>query len=143
MTTMFMRVFLTLNLVLLLAVPALAGDDRFQGTEQVGGTTVIKFVCKGSPPTFQISASNDLNEFGRLVANFGQAYHVILDSSGFVLKPSGAATSPKEIEVRNDLRQGAIDAHFYIDGQKVATSHSRPPGHKAKFGWKCVQEPKS
>ncbi len=134
------RVLLTLSLVLLLAVPALADDSNFLGTEQVGGTIVLIFKCTGGSPSFQIGASYDWNELRRLAASFGEAYHVILDDTGIVLNFSGAAASSKEIEIRNDLVQGAINAHFYINGQKVATSSSIHPGQKAKFGWKCQTE---
>lgn len=142
-TLMILAMALTLAALLGLAqaAPASADDGRFLGTENMGGTTVILFVCKGTPPTFQISATDKWgNESRPISAHFGKSYHMVLTQSGNVLEPGGMATSPKEVEIRNDLMRDAIDAHFYINGQKVATSSSIPPGQKAKFWIKCQKE---
>jgi hypothetical protein len=72
----------------------------------------------------------------QMEATPGESYHMVLDSSGNVLKPNGASTSHKEVEVKNDLRQGAISANIFKDGKLLAAKTSVAPGQKAVFEFK-------
>ncbi|MCP3944658.1 MAG: hypothetical protein GY710_24715 [Desulfobacteraceae bacterium] len=65
-----------------------------------------------------------------------QSFQMVLDSSGNVLKPNGIATSPEEVEVKNDLSTGAISANILKDGKLLAAKTSVAPGQKAVFQFK-------
>lgn len=66
----------------------------------------------------------------------GQAFHMIRDNTGDVLKYFGASANPKEIEIRNDLVLGSIDAQIYKDGKLLAVKTGVAPGQKAVFEFK-------
>ncbi len=66
----------------------------------------------------------------------GDSYHMILDATGNVLTLDGASTSQKEVEVRNDLRKGAISANILKDGKLLAGKTAVAPGQKAIFEFK-------
>jgi len=63
----------------------------------------------------------------------GQAFSVVNDPSGDAIEPSGAATSPNQIEILNRLPTGSINAHIYRDGALLATKPGIAPGQKAEF----------
>lgn len=64
----------------------------------------------------------------------GQKWNVIRSSSGDVLSldPSGAS-SQREVEVKNFLPQGAINAQIYKSGKLLATKTGVSPQQKAVF----------
>jgi len=70
-----------------------------------------------------------------LTSNPGESFHMILDPSGNVLNRS-ISTSPEEVEVKNDLYQGAISANIFKDGKLLATKTSVAPGQSVVFEFK-------
>lgn len=87
------------------------------------------------PLQFQVSAQDSWGNYTpQMTAYDGQAYDMVLDNSGDVLKLSGTnATSPNEVEVRNNLTQGAVNACIFKDGKLLATKTNMAPGQKAVF----------
>lgn len=63
----------------------------------------------------------------------GQLYGLANTNSGDVLSLLGAASSPREIQCRNDLAQGAIVVGLYKSGKLWQQSASIPPGQTAVF----------
>lgn len=63
----------------------------------------------------------------------GQLYGVMGTDSGDVLSLLGAASSPREIQCRNDLVQEAITVGLYKSGKLWQLSASIPPGQTAVF----------
>lgn len=69
--------------------------------------------------------------------NPGQAYEMIKDSSGDVLRLSQSpAVSPSEFEIRNNLEEGVIYANVFKSGKLLATRTNVAPGQKAVFEFK-------
>lgn len=66
----------------------------------------------------------------------GQLWHVKRDPSGDILEQVGAASTPDEVQIRNDLDHGAISACCYRDGKLLATKTGVAPGQKAVFKFK-------
>jgi hypothetical protein len=60
----------------------------------------------------------------------------VRDTSGDVLKLTGQASSPSEIEVRNALQQGSINAGIYKSGKLYAQETDVAPQQKAVFQFK-------
>jgi hypothetical protein len=87
------------------------------------------------PLQFQVSAKDSWGNYTpQLTAYDGQAYDMTLDNSGDVLGLSKSnSTSPNEVEVRNKLAQGAINACIFKDGRLLATKTNMAPGQKAVF----------
>ena len=90
------------------------------------------------PLDFKIDAADSYWNFTpRILAFYGQSYHMYdAGSGGYVLAPNGAAVTANQIEIRNDLRQGAISANIYKDGKLLATKFPLSPGQKAVFQFK-------
>lgn len=63
----------------------------------------------------------------------GDLFAVVPTSSGDTLQLFGAADSPEEIHLRNDLNLGAINASIYRDGKLLADKSGIAPGQKAAF----------
>lgn len=98
-------------------------------------------VSDNRPFTFPMSMAVDAsdswgNHTPRLTASNGNMYHVELTRSGDVLSPCGSATSSREVQVRNDLPRGAINAGIYKDGRLLALKSAIAPGQKAVFEFK-------
>ncbi|MDH4320754.1 MAG: hypothetical protein OEV73_04570 [Desulfobulbaceae bacterium] len=87
------------------------------------------------PMQFQVSAKDSYGNFTpQLTAYDGQAYEMIKDTSGDVLSIANTpACNAAEVEVRNSLQQGAIDACIFRDGKLLATKTNISPGQKAVF----------
>jgi len=87
------------------------------------------------PMNFQVSASDSYGNYTpQLTAYDGQAFDMIKSNSGDILQLSTVpATSPYEVEVRNQLVLGAINANCYRDGKLVASKTGLAPGQKAVF----------
>lgn len=70
----------------------------------------------------------------QLKANNGQAFEVITTTSGDMFQISSTpSTNATEVEVRNSLTMGAIDANCYRDGKLLAVNTGLSPGQKAIF----------
>lgn len=87
------------------------------------------------PMNFNVSASDSYGNFTpQLTAFDGQAFDMLKGTSGDILQISStSATSPYEVEVRNNLLTGAIDANCIRDGKLLATKTGLAPGQKAVF----------
>lgn len=71
-----------------------------------------------------------------LDAQDGQLFEMALTGSGDQLRPAGPATNPNEVQVRNSLSRGAINANVYKSGKLLAMQTSIAPGQKADFAFK-------
>ncbi|QRN99117.1 hypothetical protein JRI60_08895 [Archangium violaceum] len=85
-----------------------------------------------------VSANDSWNNFTPTFdASPGELWDMSLTSSGNELQLSTSpATSPEEVQVRNALPQGAIDANVFRDNLLLATKTSIAPGQKAVFKFK-------
>jgi hypothetical protein len=66
-------------------------------------------------------------------AESGESFTVQSSAQGDILRRTGVAGSAREIDVRNGLAQGAIDALVYRDGRPVAMKTAVAPGQTATF----------
>lgn len=105
--------------------------------------TVIENLGQGWTHSFTyslevtIGASDSYgNDSPQQAAPPGELWHVVQGTSGARLEPAGAASSPTEIGLRNDLSSGAINANIYRDGRLTASRTSIAPGQKAVFEFK-------
>jgi hypothetical protein len=87
------------------------------------------------PMGMQVSSSDSYGNFTpQLNAQPGDAFQVALTSSGDTLsKLLVPSTYPTEVQVQNNLAQGAIGASIYKDGRLLATKTSVAPGQMAAF----------
>lgn len=70
----------------------------------------------------------------KLKAYDGQAFDMLKSNYGDVLQLSSIpAASTTEVEVRNQLMLGAINAYCYRDGKLLAAKTGLAPGQKAVF----------
>ncbi|MDR6408163.1 hypothetical protein [Paraburkholderia terricola] len=76
------------------------------------------------------------NYMPRRPAQNGQMFSVTRAASGNVLGVAGAASSSREIQLRNDLRSGAITAGVFKDNRLLAHKTGIVPGQKAVFEFK-------
>lgn len=89
------------------------------------------------PMTMQVSASDSYGNYTpQLTAQNGQLFQMALTASGDRLIAAGAGTSPKEVQVVNNLPQGAIDVNIYKAGRLLAIKTSVVPQQKALFEFK-------
>ncbi|WP_175654454.1 hypothetical protein [Burkholderia ambifaria] len=89
------------------------------------------------PMTMSVSASDSWgNYMPQQTANNGQVFQVVRSSSGDVLQLGGDPGASAEVQVRNDLPAGAINATIYKDGNALARKTSVAPGQKAVFQFK-------
>lgn len=89
------------------------------------------------PMTMEVSASDSWgNHMPKITAENGNMYHVEYDHSGDRLTKVGAGSSSKEVQVRNDLGKGAINAGIYKGGSLLALKSNIAPGQKAVFEFK-------
>lgn len=90
------------------------------------------------PLEFFVSAGDAWGNFTpQMLASDGEAYQVVRSRSGDVLQPaSQPASSPTEVEVRNNLDVGAISANIYRDGKLLSTKTNISPQQKAVFEFK-------
>ncbi|MEW7277901.1 hypothetical protein ABW636_04845 [Aquimarina sp. 2201CG1-2-11] len=90
------------------------------------------------PMEMKVSASDSWgNEISKpIVANNGQLFHVYEDQSGNQLSYDSPGTSRKEVQLRNDLIKGSIDAKIYKSGKLLAVKTGVSPSQKAVFQFK-------
>ncbi|HWA63876.1 MAG TPA: hypothetical protein VG939_21050 [Caulobacteraceae bacterium] len=72
----------------------------------------------------------------KLAAEPGQLFAMVKTASGDELELQGSASSPVELQVANDLPQGAIDAGVYKSGRLIAQKAGVAPQQKAVFQFK-------
>ena len=87
------------------------------------------------PTQFMVAAGDSYgNLTPEMPANIGEVYEMKLDHSGDVLvKSSETASSPSEVEIRNNLTMGSIDANIYRNGKLLASKTNVAPGQKGVF----------
>lgn len=87
------------------------------------------------PIQFDVTAKDSWgNPTPELAAYEGQAFDMVRDNSGDVLiRSTTPATSSEQVEIRNGLDQGTIDALIYRGGKLLAQKTNLAPGQKAVF----------
>lgn len=86
------------------------------------------------PTAVTVAASDSLGDpIPPMTAEAGESFTVQSSADGDVLQRTGVAGSADEIDVRNGLAQGAIDAFVYRDGRLLATKRAVAPGQTATF----------
>ncbi|MBV9882637.1 MAG: hypothetical protein JO276_06475 [Sphingomonadaceae bacterium] len=86
------------------------------------------------PMTMQVSASDSYGNYTpKLDAQPGDAFQVSLTNSGDMLTKSGKANYPTEVQVNNNLSQGAINANIYKDNTLLAVKTNVAPSQMAAF----------
>ena len=86
---------------------------------------------------FQISCEDAWGNYTpKLDARNGQLFAVALTGSGDTLNVAGPASSPAEIQLRNDLSSGAVSACLYNAGKLLAIKTSLAPQQKAAFAFR-------
>lgn len=90
------------------------------------------------PMNFQIGAQDPFGNVSNLQdAENGQKWDVVRSSSGDILSlDTTQASSLNEVEVKNLLPTGSIDAQIYKDGKLLATKTGVSPMQKAVFEFK-------
>ncbi|EDT39254.1 hypothetical protein [Burkholderia ambifaria] len=89
------------------------------------------------PMLTTVSASDaDGNYMPQKRADNGQLFNVSRSTSGNVLALAGPAPTSREIQLRNDLSQGAITASVFKDNRLLAHKTGIAPGQKAVFEFK-------
>lgn len=108
--------------------------------------TVIKNCGRGDNHPFEypmqiaVGASDSYgNHTPQFNAFNGQCWEMVKDLSGDVLKVSSSpARSPKEVEIRNSLTQGSINASCYRGGKLLAVKSGLAPSQNAFFEFKPI-----
>lgn len=87
------------------------------------------------PMNFEVSVSDSYNNFTpKIAAVNGQVFNVNNNKAGDVLQVSSVlASNSNEVEIRNNLTSGAINANCYKEGKLIATKTGLTPGQKALF----------
>lgn len=89
------------------------------------------------PMAMQVSASDSYGNFTpQLQAQSGQLFQMVLAPSGDELELAGCSTCPQEVQVRNSLAMGAINAYTYKAGKLLAIKNAIAPEQKAAFEFK-------
>lgn len=89
------------------------------------------------PLNFTVAAEDSYGNFTpQLNAYEGQCFEMIKSNSGDILQlASHPANNSEEVEVCNNLENGAISANCYRDGRIIATKTGLSPGQKAVFAF--------
>ncbi|MFZ6721455.1 hypothetical protein [Undibacterium sp. Ji49W] len=86
------------------------------------------------PTRMTVSSSDSWGNYMRqLAAQDGQMFALEMAPSGHILAYAGPATDASEVQVRNNLTQGAINAHIFKDGKLLAIKTGIAPGQSAAF----------
>jgi hypothetical protein len=90
------------------------------------------------PMTMQVSAADSYGNYTpQLDAENGQLFSVQNDGkTGDQLSLTKDSAGKNDVQVRNDLEKGAIDASIYKAGKLLAQKTSIPPNEKATFEFK-------
>jgi len=89
------------------------------------------------PMTMQVGARDSWGNYTpQLNAQNGQLFQMAMTTSGNQLVPVGSGTSSKEVQVLNNLKQGAMNASIYKGGKLLAVKTSIAPQQKAVFEFK-------
>ena len=87
----------------------------------------------------EISAADSYGNFTpQIAADNGNRYQMYLSSSGNSLGLEGKGTSVSEVQLINNLPQGAITANIYWSGKLLATKTAIAPQQLAAFEFKPI-----
>ena len=92
------------------------------------------------PLDVEIAASDSYGNMTPMYsASEGQKWSLVLNASGdeLVLSDTPAA-NPIQIELQNDLEQGAIDARIYRDGKLLGIRNALVPAQKTVFQYRPI-----
>lgn len=84
---------------------------------------------------YEISASDSYGNFTPMFYTYeGSVYEMVKDSAGNVLRAtSNPAPNLSQIEIKNGLSSGIINANCYRNNRLIATKTNLKPGDKAVF----------
>jgi hypothetical protein len=86
------------------------------------------------PMGMTVSSSDSWGNYTpQLAAEHGQMFQAGMTNSGDHLAYAGSATNSSEVQVRNDLTQGAINASIYKAGKLLAIKTAIAPAQSAAF----------
>ncbi len=86
------------------------------------------------PMSMYVSASDSYGNFTpQMLANPGDAFQMARTTSGDQLIPAGSSNYVTEVDVRNNLPSGGINANIYKAGKLLATKTNVVPGQMAAF----------
>ena len=90
------------------------------------------------PFDFYVGAGDSYGNLApQLSAEYGQKWDVVRTASGDTLQlDSTPASSMNEVEIKNSLMTGSIDAQIYKDGKLLLTKTGVSPAQKAVFSFK-------
>lgn len=89
------------------------------------------------PASMYVSASDSYGNYTpQMLAYPGDTYSMMLTTSGDQLVYTGPANYVTEVDVKNALPQGSINANIYKDGKLLATKTNVVPGQMAAFVFK-------
>lgn len=89
------------------------------------------------PLIFSVGASDSYGNFTPMfTASDGDGFDMINSNSGDVLVKGDDATSPTAVDIRNNLKTGAINACCYRNGSLLAIKTNVVPQEKATFEFK-------
>ena len=92
------------------------------------------------PTGFEVSVADEYGNFSpRMAAESGQMFRLESTASGARrLRSAGPANASNEIDVLNDLGQGAVNVCIFRDGRMVGMKTAVTPGQKAVFQYPPV-----
>ncbi|KYG80953.1 hypothetical protein EV198_2829 [Roseivirga ehrenbergii] len=86
---------------------------------------------------YQVAMSDSYGNYTpQLSATQGQAFEMVLASSGDLIKYLGPATAANEIILKNSLQKGAVSGYVYRDGSVAALKSNIAPAQQAIFEFK-------
>lgn len=90
------------------------------------------------PMDFYVAAQDSWGNVSDLqLGEYGQKWDVVRSTSGDILSlDSSPAGSMTEVEIKNELPQGSVNAQIYKDGKLLATKTGVSPQQKAVFAFK-------
>ncbi len=89
------------------------------------------------PLTMYVSASDSHGNYTpQMLANPGDAYSMVLNASGDQLVKTGTSNYVTEVDLKNQLPAGSINANIYKGGKLLATKKNVVPGQMAAFVFK-------
>lgn len=87
--------------------------------------------------TLEVTASDSWGNYTpHITAQYGQLFSMVLTTSGNRLIQSGCSTNPNEVQMNNNLPEGAINANIYKGRKLLASKTSIFPMQKAVFQFK-------
>ncbi len=123
------------NVVIFQKNQSIQSDDEIVAWKVIENCSTNEHHDFRLPMNIQVAASDSWGNFTpKLDAYNGHAFDMIPDRDGDTLKLSSTPSkSSKEVEVRNNLYKGSINANIYKDGKLLAVKSAIVPGQIASF----------